>query len=242
MIIGAFPQISQTVEQVEEITQSGQWIVPDGIQIIDVFLVSGGDGGSNGYKVSGAGKSDNGYGGNGGASGKVLYIPRIAVRSGDEISVVIGAGGEIGKAGEKTVFGDYDTDLAFGIKREKSVGGAGGNVSTHTGGLGAIGVRCPLNDKVYASSGCGGGAGNSSGSVASGFSGGVLEPCNSGGNGGYSGGSGAGGPGGNGEDGTPNTGNGGGGGGGCGRSDGHFSTKSNGSGGNGGSGIVIIRY
>lgn len=218
--------------------------------LVDAFIVGGG---GSGGKGKGDGSSSGG-GGGGGGGGYTLTVPRIYLSAGQDITVVVGAGGvntytdSTHRSGYPSFFGIYFAD---GGEAGENSGDRGGGRGGSGGGGGA----------VYGKSGKGNGgsAGNNGAAATDGGGGGygqkdshnttaiktkygqlptrefylIDEDASAtayakGGNGG-TGNTGA-----NGTAGTANTGNGG-----NGASVNH--TTSNRNGGKGGSGIVIIR-
>lgn len=249
---------SATYETViEEITTSGTWTVPEGVTEVDVFLVDGGQAGSNGSAGAGTPNYTGGAGGKGGNGGRTMYIPGIGVTPLEEVSVVVGAGGvSNGAAGGVTSFKDFSTSSDFFYARPAAKGGEGGaqvgrNVTGKPGTVGAVGVRCLINGVGYGFSGSGGGSGggggssnttyNQGGSGASGVTAPYGTGCR-GGNGGAGYSNGYGGTGTAGASAAPNTGNGGGGGGGGGGYYDRNIGSAPSAGGAGGSGIIVLRY
>lgn len=90
------------------LTNSGTFTVPDGVYVLDVFLISAGNGGDSGYFSS----SNIPYSGSGGNSGDIVFIT-LPVSPGLQIPYVIGAGGRGG-----TYAGGYAS---------RSSGGTGGD-------------------------------------------------------------------------------------------------------------------
>ena len=258
--------LSQESYAVSAFTEVGEhtWIVPEGVNSVDVLVVAGGGGGGKRH-------------GAGGGAGGVLYTENYSVSSGQIINITVGSGGagatSVARStnGEDSVFssltaigggggGQYDTYQqglpggsgggssksynAAGTPNQGNAGGAG-SYPYNWGGGGGAGE--PGYNGTTTSHGSGGDGlyygdifGNQYGE--NGWFGG------GGGGGGHNpaatirgfGGNGGGGDGGtpntyqDGENGLPNTGGGGGG----------ASTISSGTniGGNGGSGIVLIKY
>lgn len=92
----------QQYEHQEQITESGTWTVPDGVRIIHVIVVNGGQGG---YKGQNGSFAYEGWDGENGAGGKILAVG-LNVQPGQVMEVVIGAGGAAnGGPGGETKFG-----------------------------------------------------------------------------------------------------------------------------------------
>jgi hypothetical protein len=90
----------------EIITADGTWTAPDGVTVLRVILVSGGNGGGNG--TDGTWDTD-GVAGTDGTGGKV-YSSEININSGQTFPVKIGAGGAAGGGnGEATTMGAYSS-------------------------------------------------------------------------------------------------------------------------------------
>ena len=129
------------------------WTVPDGISKVFVTASAGGGGGGYGERTS----SRDGYweyGGYGGR-GANCYKYEISVTAGEEISIIIGAGGGAASAGGTTCFGD---------KLSLSGGGAGGNSSGegHPGAdAGAASPQSIFTSCPYSAYGAGGNRGGS---------------------------------------------------------------------------------
>lgn len=140
------------IGKIYTITESGIWIVPEGVSLIDVFLVGGGGGGA------GSTYGANAYyaGGGGGGGGHTKTVLNIAVTEGQQIKTIIGYGGEggvpvnsftgnNGTDGGTTSFGIYSADGGKSpnmIPSNKTTsgdggsgGGQGGEVSGSTGVL-----------------------------------------------------------------------------------------------------------
>lgn len=92
----------QKYENQVQLTESGTWTVPDGVRVIHVILVNGGDGGQKGDAGSYDAAGDDGKDGAGG-----LVLARgLNVVPGQVFSVTIGTGGAAnGGAGGVTTFG-----------------------------------------------------------------------------------------------------------------------------------------
>ena len=122
-----------------EITESGTWTVPDGVTSVDVFLVGGGGGASS---------SSAPYAYSGGGGGYTAFYEGIAVTAGEEIDIVIGAGGTSASTatnGGYTQFKSSVYQALGGYASTSSTGGNGGSggVAKNTTGSGAfkIGVN-----------------------------------------------------------------------------------------------------
>lgn len=231
-------------------TDSGVFIVPDGVRSIDVFCVGGGA--SGGYGVS-----SSSYAMRGGSSGRTATAKGINVSPGQQFAVTIGAGGPGDKSlvysGNATSFGNNLVTAAGGVRYGVSTvgnGGSGegvgynfnhdsGDYDFHSSRGGSDGSDGETSwrgngEPVY------GGTGQHCTTRAFGESWNTLYAGGGGGGGeGAAGGAGGGGTGGNFRiaptNGVPNTGGGGGGG----ARDGWYSINS---GGSGGSGICIVRW
>ena len=222
---------------------SGELTFTEESSTIDAFLVGGGGGGGTGFTwYNRWGKTNHGGGGGGGGGGYGLTANNILISKDITYNIVIGAGGQSGKAGETT---SAFEQTASGGKAGKTgqanntytdgYGGAGGtggnkggtghgdtdqNSKAEPGASGATSTKEFGTGTAYAGGGGGGGHCQWS-STTAGASGGVT-------------GGGAGGQGSAGKNGTANTGGGGGGG-------GAPSDAGTTKGGTGGSGIVVIR-
>ena len=231
--LGGMGGDSESLYVTEEITTSKTWTVPAGVTEIQVMLFGGG----------GGGESSN-YGAGGGGSG---YMAKgtFAVTPGEKYSVVIGAGGNAGRDGGQTSFGD----LLSASGGNRGGGGVGGD------GFAGGGGGADIDDHAYYEGNFGRGqAGGGGNGGAAGYNtnrDGVSSLTAKGGSGGsrsgfsyYSGGGGGGMNGGDGGDGYSHYGGGGGGYGSqkiC-----QSGGKGYGAGGNGGEagaqGIGIIKY
>ena len=122
-------------------TSSQVWTVPDGVSVVDVFLVGGGASGDSRYYTQQG--SDYYAGGYGGSSGFTTTYSNISVTPNSQISVVIGAGGtsastgQWAKAGGSSSFGGYSVKgCAGGVQspvsgwtgQYMSQGGSGGGI------------------------------------------------------------------------------------------------------------------
>lgn len=238
-------------------TASGTFVVPAGVDEVEVFLVGGGGGGASGYYVSSSAR----YTGGGGGGGYTT-TENVLVTPGEEVSVIVGSGGAgtslndtSGSNGGNTSFGSVVSQGGQGGQNFSGgldggaggSGGAGGGVNIGTtswyGGNDGTNGGKPTTSSTKGDGGIG------QGTTTRAFAevGGTLY---SGGGGGgsdsyaYHGFGGAGG-GGEGnfnsnqvaQSGVPNTGGGGGGGWGYTSSSSIYKTS-----GNGGSGIAIIRW
>lgn len=234
-------------ENILAFTYSQSWTPPDGVTLVDVYLLGGGSGGT-----SGGGHDRRYVGGNGGGGGYALYVTNVKVVPGTSIPIVIGAGGLGGTSttylnnglnGGTTSFGNLSVVGAKGatnttVGHGTSQGGMAKNNGQSSGsaydkyGSG----YCPINGINYAGGGGGGGAGSGSSSGKAGLGG------KSGSNNGKAGQSNVinSNNGGSGESAAANSGAGGGAGGGGRYPSGGYAYG--GAGGNGGSGIVVIRY
>ncbi|WP_277408918.1 glycine-rich domain-containing protein [Lacrimispora xylanisolvens] len=105
-------------------TDSGVFIVPDGVRSIDVFCVGGGA--SGGYGVS-----SSSYAMRGGSSGRTATVKGINVSPGQQFAVAIGAGGTGDKSlvysGNATSFGNNLVTAAGGVRWGVSTVGNGGS-------------------------------------------------------------------------------------------------------------------
>lgn len=114
--------LGNTYNNSTEITSSGTFTVPAGVEKARIILIGGGKGGHGGYNGSDApdGRTDltggqGGAGAEGGTAGKV-YIADITLTPGDTISVTVGQGGLGGAAetegsnGTASTFGTYSSE------------------------------------------------------------------------------------------------------------------------------------
>lgn len=116
-------------------TSTQIWTVPDGVKVVDVFMVGGGASGAMGNGVySGTGSWYRyAYSGIGGCSGKTITLKNINVIPNSQISVVVGSGGAArNESGEITVnnggsssFGSYSVEGGTA-----KTGGSGGGGSS----------------------------------------------------------------------------------------------------------------
>ena len=222
---------------------SGELTFTEESSTIDAFLVGGGGGGGTGFTwYNRWGETNMGGGGGGGAGGYGLTTNNILISKNITYNIVIGAGGQSGKAGSTTSAFEQTVSGGEAGKTGQAndtypngyggVGGTGGNKGgtghgdsnqnskAETGASGATSTKEFGTGTAYAGGGGGGGHCQWS-STTAGASGGVT-------------GGGAGGQGSAGKNGTANTGGGGGGG-------GAPSAAGTTKGGTGGSGIVVIR-
>ena len=140
-----------------EITESGTWTVPDDIvgDTVDVFLVGGG-GGSTGVGTRPGEQS-------GGGGGYTAFYKDVPVSAGENISIVIGAGGTSASTATKggyTRFKSSAYQVLGGYTGSRTAGGKGGsggafNDISYTGvaipGInGSYGIRTvTINDEKY---------------------------------------------------------------------------------------------
>ena len=222
---------------------SGELTFTEESSTIDAFLVGGSGGGGTGFTwYNRWGETNMGGGGGGGAGGYGLTTNNILISKNITYNIVIGAGGQSGKAGSTTSAFEQTVSGGEAGKTGQAndtypngyggVGGTGGNKGgtghgdsnqnskAETGASGATSTKEFGTGTAYAGGGGGGGHCQWS-STTAGASGGVT-------------GGGAGGQGSAGKNGTANTGGGGGGG-------GAPSAAGTTKGGTGGSGIVVIR-
>ena len=105
--------------------EAGTWIIPAGVNAVELLVVGGGGGGCGGPDVTGGG----------GGGGGVHYNANYAVTPGARLDLAVGAGGAggvIGAAGGDTTFGPV---IAKGGKPgTNAVGGDSGTPTTHAGG------------------------------------------------------------------------------------------------------------
>lgn len=116
-------------------TSTQMWTVPDGVKVVDVFMVGGGASGAKGNGVySGTGSWYRyAYSGIGGCSGKTKTLKNINVTPNSQISVIVGSGGAVrNDSGEITVnnggntsFGSYSVEGGTA-----KTGGSGGGGSS----------------------------------------------------------------------------------------------------------------
>ena len=196
-------------------TSSGTWTVPAGIREVDVYLVGGGGAGGVNFSLGSAT-----FGGGAGGGGYCKFHQGLTIIPGENIDVVVGAGGSRGggeKAGGVSSFGDLSVNGGDGGKGTMTLnggaggsggsGGGGGTSSGNTGGAGGSG-----GGNGASGSGNPGGAGGTGGGTIN-FA--PINPYNNqmygGGGGGYPRGAGGTGGGGDaGRTGAVNTGGGGG--------------------------------
>lgn len=140
------------------ITSSQTWVVPNGVSLVDVFLVGGGAGTSYGYDVYPTGTFLGGYAGCGGGYTKTQK--NVACTPGSSIPIAVGAGGN-GLANRN---GPASNPALLG----QGNGGKGGTSSVTIGGTtySAEGGNAPklgnMGDRKGASGGSGGGGGGQS--------------------------------------------------------------------------------
>lgn len=115
----------EETETVVEITSSGQWTVPAGVNFIEVILVGGGGGGGNGV-VSSI------HAGGGGGSG-YIESTHLTVTPNETLNVVVGSGGSAGSWGGASYLTKADGKLLVWANG----GGAGGNAMDYGGGGGS---------------------------------------------------------------------------------------------------------
>lgn len=174
---GANPFEDGSNVEIEIFTTIGAqtWLVPDGVNYVEVLVVAGGGGGGSSQSSSG--------GGGGGGAGGLKYRSSLRVIKGQSINVVVGGGGAPGVQGVSE-YGSDGGNSSFGSL--VAIGGGGG---AKTSGIGRPG-------------GSGGGGGYNGYSTIKYGGSGVEGEGNSGGNtsalswAGGAGGGGAGGPGG----------------------------------------------
>lgn len=168
----AFYAAAPTRKGQQVFTSSGVFTVPLGARNISVVCVGGGAGGS---QIAG---SDLGGGG-----GALSYANNIAVRPGDQFSIIVGAAGAPQSSGGKSIFSSEAELVAFGgngPEGDDGRGGIGAGTLRNGGGEGGRG-QLPL-----ASIAAGGGAGGYSGDGGDGSSEEVSStPAGGGGAGGF---------------------------------------------------------
>ena len=176
--IGGIGADEEALYVTEEITNSRQWTVPNGVSELEVTCIGGGGGGG-------------GYCGGGGG---YRTIKKIAVTPNEAVSIIIGAGGGSDADGGTTSFGEYAAASGGqhggtngcggsggtgggagageravgagngqyggdgGAATERS-GGAGGSTDSAMGGLGIVDDGWSSGAGTYYGSGGGGGAG-----------------------------------------------------------------------------------
>jgi len=251
---------------IEVITSSQNWIVPENVWTVDVFMVNGGKGGNGGaggkgYPTTGSSGTILFAGGDGGSAGAAAIILGYKVIPGQIIPIIIGAGGEGGNGGVYTEIpsvnargskaGDAGADggitsfdnLSLNASAILGSGGTGNN--GHSNGENGN-EKTAYDNNVLIKNLCilngiryGGGGGGGGGNWAATTSlGGIGAIC--GGNGGdglYKDN-----PDLTGISGTDGVFGGGGGGGGSAATNRVAGTVTGGKGGNGGDGVVVIRY
>lgn len=123
------PNPGNYYNNVSVITENSTFTVPEGVEMIRVVLIAGGDGGAGGQRGEDGGEAssndfgeggEGGLGGTGGEGGKV-YIATIRVTPGQQFDVNIGLGGTggdidggVGMQGTDTTFGELSS--AFGTR------------------------------------------------------------------------------------------------------------------------------
>ncbi len=105
-------------------TSSGTFIVPLNINQVEVLVVAGGGGGGYGFNINGVTMS-----GAGGGAGGLVYRKSYNVFSGEEISVVVGAGGAGGTTSSRN--GGNGGNSSFGDL--VALGGGGGKTFNYSG-------------------------------------------------------------------------------------------------------------
>lgn len=126
----------------EELTASGTWTRPSGVDFVFVECVGGGGGG-------GSAGGDPGQGG-GGASGE---YKRDLISVSGNVAYTIGAGGAAGVDGSSTSFGAFSA--AGGKAGSQYSGGSANGINSYPGGMGGVASADP--------GGCGGGSGGGNG-------------------------------------------------------------------------------
>lgn len=149
-------------------TNSGNWLVPPDVTIVDVLLISGGGGG---------GEFNGGGGGGGGASKRVTGY---AVTPGANISWNRGSGGGASSGGTYSTFDGFALFVGGASGGSGSGGSGSGATGDFNGGNGGSGVGGSGGGAAGLTAGSNGGAGT--GSAVPGGAGGTL-----GGNGGAGG-------------------------------------------------------
>lgn len=119
---GDFNRIEENIvwlklHRFELFTESGVFVVPEGVDTVWVTLCGGGGGG---------GSSTSDYAGGGGGGAEVIIKQRVSVTPGENISVQIGEGGWPESAGGVTSFGTYVSASGGGGGKGSAAGGAGG--------------------------------------------------------------------------------------------------------------------
>lgn len=102
-------------------TESGVFVVPEGVDTVWVTLCGGGGGGGESTSSGAVNKA-----GGGGGGAEVIIKQRVNVTPGENISVQIGEGGGPESAGGVTSFGDYVSASGGGGANGSFAGGAGG--------------------------------------------------------------------------------------------------------------------
>lgn len=132
------------------ITESGTYTMPAGVTQITMVLVGGGQGGQGGSSGTTGIRDNTGVGGAGGKGGKVYSTP-LTINDGQQIDVVIGAGGKGGNA----------STMYYGFLAKPVAGEMGADGEPTTATLGTVfssanGVYMPtgyvdlLTNKAYA--------------------------------------------------------------------------------------------
>lgn len=118
--------------------QSGTWVKPRGITMVSFFVVGAGGGGGTGSNTTPGATGNGGGGGGGGGAVSRLIIPAIFLP--DNLTIVIGVGGDSATNGGNTYVdlpngsNVFTTRLVF-----SNGGGAGGNASASTNGTAGTG-------------------------------------------------------------------------------------------------------
>lgn len=152
-------------ENMEIISESGVWTVPDGVSKIRVVLIGGGRNGSSGGSGTPGGDAGSMYAGNagtggrggiGGTGGKVLELTK-SVKGGDSFDVLIAQpggdtefGSESSANGElmKDGYTEVTTGITYALPGQQGRSGSDGIAGTATG-TAVKGVFYPPNGGTY---------------------------------------------------------------------------------------------
>jgi len=162
----------------EEFFSDGTFIVPEGVESLDVTVVGGGGGGFRGENGDDGTYGDDGKGGLGGKAGN-SFNTTISVSPGDMISVTIGAGGGNEEEGGSTYFGPN-------VWETGGLAGAGYKICSPDDSCSGCSYGDPGETSTYGSGGLGGSCGGDS--TPGGPGGDGSGACSGGGGGGGGGG------------------------------------------------------
>ena len=145
------------------IEESQNWVVPDGVIEIDVFIVNSGCDGESGKTAT-----TNSYfylAGSGGNGGAVCYVQNFKVESEQVCPVVVGVNGGISSfcdltpSNDGSVGGEQNYNVNASVYKKYT-----GNPGNYSSFQDCNGIPCPIDGKLYAISGSSGGYGIASNS------------------------------------------------------------------------------